>query len=389
MQHNSAVAALAASLPSAVIEYKPFLAAAVLASHVVERRNTIPILSNVRLTGDGESIRFVGTDLDIECAIRIPAAADSRLDVTIPAHLLADMAKKTKRADMVALDVIDGGDVRIDFGGPSTSIQTLPAADFPVLDRPAEWAADFILSTDRLRVALSKVEFAISSEATRYYLGGVFVHVIEKLGAPVLRFVATDGHRLARYDLPAPDSAAGMPGVIIPRKAVDEFLRATKGKDVDQSTRVRVAESRIEFAFGAVTMLSKLIDGTFPDYSRVTPSWNDKIVRVNRDEFAGMVRQVSAISTDRDATVKLSICPEGMTGSANNPGAGQSSAEILFDEEAEGEPLDVGFSGRYLLDFCKVVGERIEFQLADPGSPALILDRTDPAFLGVLMPKQI
>jgi DNA polymerase-3 subunit beta len=138
-----------------------------------------------------------------------------------------------------------------------------------------------------------------------------------------------------------------------------------------------------------VTMLSKLIDGTFPDYSRVTPSWNDKIVRVNRDEFAGMVRQVSAISTDRDATVKLSICPEGMTGSANNPGAGQSSAEILFDEEAEGEPLDVGFSGRYLLDFCKVVGERIEFQLADPGSPALILDRTDPAFLGVLMPKRI
>ena len=396
MQHDTAISSAIISRPTVLVDFAPFLMAATIAANTAERRNHIPILSNVRITGDGESIRLVTTDLEMECAYRIPAAADSRFDVTIPAHYLADAAKKTRKADMVAIDQ-HGDDVRMDFGGPVNTVLGLPVADFPSIPRPAAWSADFILPTASLRTAFGKTEFAISTEETRYYLGGIFLHAI----GDRLRFVATDGHRLAHYDLPAPEGSETIPhhsdssdvrGAILPAKLVRDWLKATKAKGTDSTTRVKVSASAIEISTGPVSYLSKLIDGTFPAYDRVIPHGNDKSIRFGRDEFEAMVKQVSAMASERGRAVRLVICPEGITGEVSNPDTGKAAADMILDELGMGfdcGPMAIGFNARYLLDFMKILGDRVEMRFLDPGSPALILDRTDAAFVGVLMPMRV
>jgi DNA polymerase-3 subunit beta len=397
MQHDTAISSAIISRPTVLVDFAPFLMAATIAANTAEKRNHIPILSNVRISGDGESIRFVTTDMDMECVYRIPAAADSRFDVTIPAHYLADAAKKTKRADMVAIDQ-HGDDVTMDWGGPVNTVLGLPVADFPSIPRPAAWSSDFILPTASLRMAFGKTEFAISTEETRYYLNGVF---LEAFGDR-LRFVATDGHRLVQYDLPAPEGSETLPvhdtysgekrGVILPAKLIRDWLKATKAKGTDSTTRVKVSASAIEITTGPVAYLSKLIDGTFPAYDRVIPRDNDKAIQFGRDDFATMVRGVSAMSSERGRAVRLVICPEGITGEVSNPETGKAAADMILDDLGvgfDGGPMAIGFNARYLLDFTKILGERVEMRLFDPGSPALILDRTDSAFVGVLMPMRV
>jgi DNA polymerase-3 subunit beta len=198
--------------------------------------------------------------------------------------------------------------------------------------------------------------------------------------------VATDGHRLAKAELPAPEGSAGMPGVIVPRKTVGEITKLLEDPEADVA--IGLSESKIRLSIGDLVLTSKLIDGTFPDYERVIPKANDKVLTLDRADFQRAVDRVSTISSDRGRAVKLSLSSDKMVLAVNNPDSGSAVDELPVGYEAE--PLEIGFNSRYLLDIAgQLTTGEAEFRLADPGSPTLIHDKGDADALYVLMPMRV
>jgi DNA polymerase III subunit beta len=353
---------------------------------VVERRNTIPILANVLLRAEDQGLRLKATDLDIEVTETIPADVAQGGATTVPAHVIYDIVRKLPEGAQVSLETVgDGGQMQIRSGRSRFMLQALPESDFPDL-AAGDMGHRFGLPAADLKRLVEKTQFAISTEETRYYLNGIFFHTIEAESATVLRVVATDGHRLARVEIPAPQGAEGMPGIIVPRKAVAEIQKLVE--DGGQDVAIELSQSKIRLTFNGVVLTSKLIDGTFPDYQRVIPSGNDKRLTVEREDFAKAVDRVSTISSERGRAVKLALNEGRMTLSVNNPDSGSATEELEVDYDAG--PLDIGFNARYLLDITgQLDGDTALFRLADPGSPTVIQDREGAPALYVLMPMRV
>ncbi len=353
---------------------------------VVERRNTIPILSNVLLRSDGSGLRLKATDLDIEVTETINADAAQGGATTVPAHVIYDIIRKLPDGAQVSLETAgDTGQMQIRSGRSRFMLQSLPEGDFPDL-AAGDMPHRFAMPAADLKRLIEKTQFAISTEETRYYLNGIYFHTIETGGATMLRAVATDGHRLARVEIAAPPGAEGMPGVIVPRKAVAEIQKLVE--DGGESIEVELSPAKIRLTFAGVVLTSKLIDGTFPDYQRVIPTGNDKQLVVERADFAKAVDRVSTISSERGRAVKLSLTDGRLTLSVNNPDSGSATEEIEVDYDSGA--LDIGFNARYLLDITgQLDGDTALFRLADPGSPTVIQDRDGAPALYVLMPMRV
>ena len=356
---------------------------------VVERRNTIPILSNVLLRAEDGGLRLKATDLDMEVTETIRAEVAQPGGTTVPAHVIYDIVRKLADGAQVSLETTgETGQMQLRSGRSRFMLQALPETDFPDL-AAGDMPVRFEMPAGDLKRLIDKTQFAISTEETRYYLNGIYLHTVEVDGEMLLRAVATDGHRLARIDMPAPAGAAGMPGIIVPRKAVAEIQKLVD--DGGDTVRVDLSPAKILLTFageGGVVLTSKLIDGTFPDYQRVIPTGNDKRLTVERGDFAKAVDRVSTISSERGRAVKLAIAEGRMTLSVNNPDSGNATEELDVDYEAA--PLDVGFNARYLLDITgQLDGDTALFKLADPGSPTVIQDREGASTLYVLMPMRV
>jgi DNA polymerase-3 subunit beta len=353
---------------------------------VVERRNTIPILSNVLLQANGGSLLLKATDLDLEITESIAADIGQKGATTLPAHTLYDIVRKLPDGAQVSLEAVgDSGQLLLRSGRSRFTLQSLPETDFPDM-ATGELGHRFALPAGELKKLIDKTQFAISTEETRYYLNGIFMHTVDVDGATMLRAVATDGHRLARVEIPAPAGAAGMPGVIIPRKAVAEVQKLIE--DASADVAIEMSTTKARFTFGDVVLTSKLIDGTFPDYGRVIPSGNDKRLVVEREAFARAVDRVSTISSERGRAVKLSLLDGKLTLSVTNPDSGSAIEELEVDYDST--PLDIGFNAKYLLDITgQLSSDTALFRLADPGSPTLVQDREGSSALYVLMPMRV
>lgn len=353
---------------------------------VVERRNTIPILSNVLLRAEETGLRLKATDLDIEVTETIPAEVIQAGSTTVPAHVIYEVVRKLPDGAQVSLEMAgDTGQMQLRSGRSRFMLQALPESDFPDL-AAGDLSHRFLLPPVDLKRLIEKTQFAISTEETRYYLNGIYFHTIEGDGALMLRAVATDGHRLARIELPAPSGSEGMAGIIIPRKAVSEIQKLLE--DSDENVSVELSTAKIRLTFGGVVLTSKLIDGTFPDYQRVIPAGNDKDLIVDREEFKRVVDRVSTISSDRGRAVKLSLSEGKVTFSVNNPDSGSATEEI--EAEYDSAPIDIGFNAKYLLDIAgQLEGDTALFKLADAGSPTLVQDRAGSPALYVLMPMRV
>ncbi|GLI91442.1 DNA polymerase III subunit beta [Methylocystis echinoides] len=325
------------------------------------------------------------TDLDLEITEKAPADVGQAGATTLPAHTLYDIVRKLPEGAQVSLDETGDGQLTLRSGRSRFNLSTLPESDFPDVTS-GEFSHRFHVPPADLKRLIEKTQFAISSEETRYYLNGIYFHAMEVEGQMMLRAVATDGHRLARLELPAPEGAAGMPGVILPRKAVQEVLRLIE--DVQTDVQVELSANKMRFSFGEALLTTKLIDGTFPDYARVIPAGNDKRLTVERDVFARAVDRVSTISSERGRAVKLALTEGKLVLSVTNPDQGSAVEEIEADYD--GAPLDVGFNARYLLDITQQLdSDTALFKLADPGSPTLIQDRDGASALYVLMPMRV
>ena len=353
---------------------------------VVERRNTIPILSNVLLNADGASLEMKATDLDLEVTEATPANVEQGGATTVPAHLLYDIVRKLTEGSEVMLKTDEsGGSMSVVSGRSNFKLQCLPQSDFPQLSA-GSFSHIFRLDSTALKALIENTQFAISTEETRYYLNGIFMHTHEEGGSLQMRAVATDGHRLARAEIDAPAGSEGMPGIIIPRKTVSELQKLVDDPDV--AVTIELSDTKIRFTIGSVVLTSKLIDGTFPDYERVIPSGNDKKLVVDRQSFAAAVDRVSTISSERGRAVKMSIAEGQVTLTVNNPDSGSATEEVAA--EYSSDPIDIGFNAKYLLDVAaQLTGSEARFMLADAGSPTLIQDAADERTLYVLMPMRV
>ena len=353
---------------------------------MVERRNTIPILSNVKLEAANDRLRLTATDMDLELVEAVPAGVNGDGAVTVPAHTLYDIARKLPEGAEVAFDATGGGDVLdVRCGRSRFTLPCLPTSDFPVMTG-AEASARFELAAAALRGLIDRTRFAVSTEETRYYLNGIYLHAAETDGVPVLRAVATDGHRLASAEVPLPPGAEGMPGVIVPRKTVGELRRLID--DVGDDVTIDLSETKVRCAFGDATLTSKLIDGTFPDYQRVIPVGNDKSLDVQCKEFTEAVDRVSAISSEKSRPVKISVADGTVVVSASSPELGRATEEI--EVQYDGEAIDIGFNSRYLLEITQQIdGDIARFMLADASSPTIVRDTADGSALYVLMPMRV
>ncbi|CCJ07424.1 DNA polymerase III, beta subunit [Methylocystis sp. SC2] len=353
---------------------------------VVERRTTIPILANVLLSAKDGALTLKATDLDLEITERTTAEVSQPGATTLPAHTLYDIVRKLPEGAQVSLEATgDAGQLTLRSGRSRFNLSSLPESDFPDVTS-GDFSHKFALAPADLKRLIEKTQFAISSEETRYYLNGIYLHTLDVEGRPMLRAVATDGHRLARLELPAPQGSAGMPGVILPRKAVTEVQRLIE--DAQGEVSVELSINKMRFTFGDALLTTKLIDGTFPDYGRVIPAGNDKRLTVERDVFAKAVDRVSTISSERGRAVKLSLSEGKLVLSVTNPDQGSAVEELEADYD--GPPLDIGFNARYLLDITQQLdSDTALFKLADPGSPTLVQDRDGATALYVLMPMRV
>lgn len=363
------------------IERAALLTALGHVQNVVERRNTIPILSNVLMSAKDGALTFVATDLDIEISEATGADVDVPGDMTAPAHTLYDIARKLPDGAQVSLKIGADDRLEVDAGRSHFTLPLLPAGDFPKMTADG-FTHNFVLKAAELRRLIDKTRFAISTEETRYYLNGIYVHAHDGL----LRAVATDGHRLALSEMELPAGAADLPGVIIPRKTIAEIRRLIDSGDGEVS--LSMSEAKIRFHYGTAVLTSKLIDGTFPDYERVIPKGNTKELVIDNKIFASAVDRVATISAEKSRSVKLSLTTDSLALAVNNPEHGNAHEDLMVDYSAD--DLEIGFNAKYLLDVAgQIEGRDATFYLDSPASPALVKDSDDANSLFVLMPLRV
>ncbi len=369
------------------LERNELLKALTHVTGVVERRSTIPILSHVMLQADGNALALTATDLDIEVRDSISAQVERSGGITVQAHVIHEIVRKFSSGAQVSFEKDEENSQVVILSGASRfNLQSLPADDFPTLEAE-NLNHEFEVIASQLKLLLEKTRFAISTEETRYYLTGIFMHPgVSDEGKETLRSVATDGHRLAQCEIDLPEGAGGIPGVIIPGKTVKELHRLLDKRD--DKVLVALSETKIKFGVGAVTLTSKLIDGTFPDYARVIPKNNDKLVAIGNDDFLKAVERVATLSSDKGRAIKMSMHSGEVILSVDNPDSGSATEKLETDYQ--GEDLEIGFNARYLMDISgQLSNDMVNFHLADAGAPTIIRDGEDMSSLYVLMPMRV
>ena len=356
---------------------------------IVEVRHTLPILSNIVLSAENNELSLSSTNLDIFCSDKIDAEIVNSGEISVPAITFFEIVKRLPSGSDVILSMGDeDAELILKCGRSKFNLSTLKTEDFPILS-DKDLSTNFVISADELSRMIDKTKFAISNEETRYYLNGIFFHKAESNSIKFLRAVATDGHRLAQYDIPLPQGAEEITGIIIPKKTVFELRKVLDDADGDVS--VSLNENKIKFSFNNLKIISKVIDGTFPDYTKVIPQNNDKKFKTNNSELKNAIDRVSAVAINEETkskAIKLTIENNKLNLSVESQSKGSAKEEI--DISYSNEKVDIGFNSRYLLDICNEVdGDEIDVNLLDSISPAIILDKTDENLFFVLMPMRI
>lgn len=348
---------------------------------VVERRNTIPILSNVKIDANEKGISLIATDLDLEIIEKVKANVTKVGSTTVSAHILYDIVRKIPEGSSIDIEQNKDDQIELKSGQSNFDLPCLPDEDFPEMSS-GDMPCNFSMNSKDLKRLIDKTKFAISTEETRYYLNGIFFHSINS----ELRSVATDGHRMACIKAVLPSGAEEMPSIIIPRKTVGEIRKLIE--DFSEDLIIKVSETKIQFSLSDVQLTSKLIDGTFPDYERVIPKNNDKELSIETKTFSSSIDRVSTISSDKSKAVKFLLKDGALTLTVINPDAGTAieTTPVNYDHEE----LEIGFNARYLLDIASQIdGSDMLFALEGSGSPALINDSDDMQATYVLMPMRV
>ena len=353
---------------------------------IVEKRNTIPVLSNVRIEALGDGISFKATDMDTEITEVIDANVTETGATTAPAHMLHDIVRKLKDGNEVEITADKEKNLlTIASGRSKFSLSTIGVEDFPVISAD-KLPVNFSMSKTELKDVIDRTKFAVSTEETRYYLNGIYIHAKQEGDTKVLRVVATDGHRLACVESPLPAGAEDISGVIIPRKTIGE-IRKLLDDNSAENVSIGLSENKIKFSFEDITLTSKLIDGTYPDYERVIPTNNDKNLEISVKELASAVDRVSVVA-ERTRAIKMYTDKNKITIVTSSPDLGNAQEEL--EAKYDNESLEIGYNFRYLLDILnEVKGESVRISFNDASSPSVLHDVSDSSAIYVLMPMRV
>ncbi len=353
-----------------------------LVAGVVERRQTLPILSNVLMVLEGDQLSLTGTDLEVELVGRValPSPVSAPGEVTVPARKLVDICKSLPEGSEIQFTVEDGK-VTVRSGRSRFTLSTLPAREFPAVEEGVG-THRFTVKQGQLRRLIDRTAFAMAQQDVRYYLNGMLLEL--KTGR--LRVVATDGHRLAMCTLPSPVPVDEDTQVILPRKGVLELSRLLL--EEDQDIAVVLGSNHLRATTDGFTFTSKLVDGKFPDYERVLPRAADKIVLGSRLELRQAFTRTAILSNEKYRGVRLKVAPEVIEIVANNPEQEQAEEQVSVDYQ--GDSVEIGFNVSYLLDVLGVLsGEQVKLSLSDPNSSALLEESEDGDSLYVVMPMRL
>ena len=356
---------------------------------IVEVRHTLPILSNIILEAKDDKLILSSTNLDIYCSDKIKAEVLQSGEVSVSAVTFFEIIKRLPSGSEVLMTMEEGeNEIRLTCGRSKFNLSTLKTDDFPIIS-DNDLSTNFVLSADELIRIVDKTKFAVSNEETRYYLNGIFLHKAERNSIQFLRAVATDGHRLAQYDIPLPQGAEDITGIIIPKKTIYELRKVLDDANGDVS--VSLNENKIKFSFNDLKIVSKVIDGTFPDYTKVIPQNNDKSFKTNNSDLKNAIDRVSAVAANEESKSKaIKFCIENNSLSLSVESQSKGSANEMIDVNYSGDKVDIGFNSKYIIDICNEVdGDEISIGLSDSISPAIILDKTDENLFFVLMPMRI
>ena len=356
---------------------------------IVEVRHTLPILSNIILEAKDDKLILSSTNLDIYCSDKIRAEVLKSGEVSVSAVTFFEIIKRLPSGSEVLMIMEEGeNEIRLTCGRSKFNLSTLKTDDFPIIS-DSDLSTNFVLSADELIRIIDKTKFAVSNEETRYYLNGIFLHKAERNSIQFLRAVATDGHRLAQYDIPLPQGAEDITGIIIPKKTIYELRKVLDDANGDVS--VSLNENKIKFSFNDLKVVSKVIDGTFPDYTKVIPQKNDKNFKTNNSDLKNAIDRVSAVAANEESKSKaIKFCIENNSLSLSVESQSKGSANEMIDVNYSGDKVDIGFNSKYIIDICNEVdGDEISISLSDSISPAIILDKTDENLFFVLMPMRI
>ena len=356
---------------------------------VVEIRHTLPILSNTIIMAKDGNLKLCSTNLDIYCSDQVKAEVNSPGEISVSASTLYEIVKRLPNgSDLHATLDEESSSLILKCGRSKFNLTTLKTDDFPKI-ADSDLDTSFVLSAAEMIRMIDKTKFAISNEETRYYLNGIFFHKTDKNSIEILRAVATDGHRLAQYDIPLPQGAEDMTGLIIPKKTIMELRRVLD--DANGDINISLNENKIKFTFNQLTIISKVIDGTFPDYTKVIPKNNNKIFATNSNDFKSAIDRVSAVSISEEIkskAIKLLIESNKLLLSVESLSKG--SANEVVDISYNEEKVEIGFNSRYLVDICnEIEGDEVIIHILDSISPAIILDKSDENLFFVLMPMRI
>ena len=356
---------------------------------IVEVRHTLPILSNIILKAKDNELTLSSTNLDIYCADKIKAEVSIAGEISVSAVTFFEIVKRLPSGSEVIMTMEEGeNEIILKCGRSKFNLSTLKTDDFPIIS-DNDLSTNFVLSADELIRIIDKTKFAVSNEETRYYLNGIFLHKADRNSIQFLRAVATDGHRLAQYDIPLPQGAEEITGIIIPKKTIFELRKVLDDANGDVS--ISLNENKIKFTFNDLKIISKVIDGTFPDYTKVIPQNNNKNFKTNNNELKNAIDRVSAVAANEESkskAIKLSLEDNKLNLSVESQSKG--SANEIIDISYDGDKVDIGFNSKYIIDICNEVdGEEVDISLLDSVSPAIILDKTDENLFFVLMPMRI
>ena len=360
--------------------------------NIVEKRNTIPILSNVKLSAKDNIVELSATDMDLALVEYLEAEVKISGTITVPAYTLYDIVKKLPDDHKISViyDESKNNNLKITSNKANFSLPVISADEFPNIESD-NMEHSFTLPKNDLLNLFDQAKIAISTEETRYYLNGIYFHdTINSNKEHVIRAIATDGHRLAKIEKKLVNGAINIPAIIIPRKTILEIIKILSETEHNKNDEVKISisKTKIRIEYNNAIILSKLIDGDFPDYEKVIPTNNNLALKTPIKSFTNAIDRVSTLSFDKGKTIKMTLNDNKLLLSADNSANGSAKEEISVDYNHN--KIEIGFNYRYIMELTSVLeGENIELLFADSSSPTLIQNAQNDSSLFVLMPVRV
>ena len=352
---------------------------------IVDRRNVLPILSNILIDAKNNSLNLSSTDMDISIIENVNCEVIEEGSTTINAQLIYDIIKKLHEGSKIEIISNNSKILTLRSGVSKFSLACLPKEDFPLIESKIK-GQKIVTKSANLFNLIDKTKFAISNEETRYFLNGLYFSISNVEDSSMLTFVGTDGHRLAKFSIPNSHQYQDLNGVIIPKKTINELYKLLSENSDD--VEIEVSSNKIIFKFDNLVFISKLVDGTFPDYKRVIPKNNNEILYINRSNLLSAVDRVSTIVNEKSPVIKFKLLKDLVNLSTSNND--NSSATEDIQAKYEGKEIEIGFNAKYIMDVLDNLKEdEIQISFLDNSSPIIAKEKSNPDLIYVLMPMRV